>query len=204
MTGRPFSLRVSVTERKSRSKRQTDASRVNGARGRGPTSTDGKAKSARNAQTHGLTGKFEPTEGERDEAEELARRLRARYNPDDPVKAALVERATMASVRLSRARTLITEMAEDLADPDNSRRTQELALTSMLIRATRDAIGEIYGGGPPSLSLAKAVAEQIGYAGQITRPGSTTLQKLARYARRFRGERDRALVRLSAIESKQI
>jgi hypothetical protein len=98
----------------------------------------------------------------------------------------------------------MTEMAEDLADPDNPRRVQDLALASALIRATRDTIGEIYGGPPPSLSLAKAVAEQIGYAGQIIRPSSTALQKLTRYARRFRGERDRALARLAVIEGKQI
>ena len=92
-------------------------------------------------------------------------------------------------------------MVEDLANPDNSRRAQELALESVLIRATRDTIGEIYGGEPPSLSLAKAVAEQVGYAGQNARPNSNALQRLARYASRFRGERDRALARLAAKQS---
>lgn len=190
-----------MTERKIRSKRQAEASRKNGAKGRGPTSADGKAHSSRNAKTHGLTGKFEPTAGERDDVEELTRRLRSHYNPDDPVKAALIERATIASARLNRARTLITEMAEDLADPDNPRRRQELALESALIRATRDTIGEIYGGELPSLALAKAVAKQIGYAGKTARPNNSALQKLARYARRFRGERDRALARLAETQS---
>lgn len=192
-----------MTERKIRSNRQAEASRKNGAKSRGPTSADGKARSSRNAKTHGLTGKFEPTAGERDDVEEFARKLRSHYNPDDPVKAALIERATIASARLNRARALITEMAEDLADPGNPRRRQDLALESALIRATRDAMVEIYGGEPPSLSLAKAVAEQVGYAGQTARSNSNALQKLARYARRFRGERDRALARLSVAERKQ-
>lgn len=190
-----------MTERKIRSNRQAEASRKNGAKSRGPTSVKGKARSSRNSKTHGLTGKFEPTEGERDDVEELTRKLRAHYNPDDPVKAALIERATTASVRLSRVRALITEMAEDLANPDNPRRAQELALESALIRATRDTIGKIYGGEPPSLSLAKAVAEQVGYAGQNSRPSGNALQRLARYASRFRGERDRALARLAAKQS---
>ncbi len=201
MIARRLPSRTSVTERKIRSKRQAEASRKNGANGRGPTSADGKARSSRNAKTHGLTSKFEPTPGELDDVDEFTRRLQARYDPDDPVKAALVERAAIASIRLSRARRLITEMAEDLADPNNPRRAQELALASVLIRATRDTIGEIYGGEPPSLSLAKAVAEQIGYAGDTTQPSGSALRKLARYARRFRGERDRALSRLAAIQS---
>lgn len=190
-----------MTERTIRSKRQAEASRKNGTKGRGPTSAEGKARSSRNAKTHGLTGKFQPAEGERDDVEKLTRRLRARYNPDDPGKAALIERAATASVRLSRARTLITEMVEDLANPDNPRRAQKLALASVLSRTTRATISETYGGEPPSLSLAKAVAEQVGYAGETPRPSSSALRKLARYARRFRGERDRALARLTAMQS---
>lgn len=191
-----------MTERKIRSERQAKASRKNGAKGRGPTSADGKARSSRNAKTHGLTGKFKPTAEEHNDVEEFTRKLRSHYNPDDPVKAALIQRATIASARLNRARALITEMAEDLADPGNPRRRQELALESALIRATRDAMVEIYGGEPPSLSLAKAVAEQIGYVSKTNLPRSNALLKLNRYARRFRGERDRALVRLSATDGK--
>lgn len=188
-----------MTERKIRSKRQAEASRRNGENGRGPTSAEGKTRSSRNAKTHGLTGKFEPTERERGDIEEFTRRLLVRYNHPDPAKAALIERATIASIRLNRARTLITEMIEDLANPDNPRRAQELTFASMLIRATRHNISEMYSGKPPSLSLAKAVAEQVGHAGQIACRSSNAIQKLARYALRFRGERDRALARLAAM-----
>lgn len=182
-----------MTERKIRSKRQAEASRKNGAKSGGPASKEGKGRSAQNSKKHGLTGKIEPSSTEQDYLDELLCKLHARYDANDAQQAILIERAVTAELRLIRARALITSTLEDIADPENPRRVakqQEVALT---IKTTREHMQQIYGGAAPSLSLAKAVAEEAGWINAIPRANRATLTKLMRYAHRFRGERDRAL-----------
>lgn len=54
------------TKKRTRSKAQIEASRKNGAKGKGPTSENGKMNSRRNALKHGLAAKFlKPARGPR-------------------------------------------------------------------------------------------------------------------------------------------
>lgn len=183
-----------------RSDRQTQASRLNGAKSRGPTSPKGKAKSARNSKTHGLTGKLDFSVEEEDEIEKLAAKLGACYQVNDPLQAMLIDRVIVATLRLNRARALITETLEDIADPGNPDRLYEKRLNNAVIMEIRNQMQKMYGGTSPSRSLAKAVAEEAGYIPQILRPNRSALSKLMQYAQRFRGERDRTLARLEAIQ----
>lgn len=104
-----------------------------------------------------------------------------------------------AELRLIRARALITSTLEDIADPENPRRVAKQQQVALTIKTTRDHMQQIYGGAAPSLSLAKAVAEEAGWINAMPRANRATLTKLVRYAQRFRGERDRALIRLEAM-----
>lgn len=191
-------LRTSVTDNPPRSDRRAQASRTNGAKSRGPRSPDGKVKSAKNSRKHGLTGKLDPSEEEEGEIEALIAKLGARYQVNDPQQYALINRVVTATLRLNRTRALITETLEDVADRENPRRSQEQGFNNLIIMATRNQVQKLYGGKPPSLILAKAIAEEAGYITRISSPSRTALHRLIRYAQRFRGERDRALSRLEA------
>ena len=188
-----------MTERKIRSKRQAEASRKNGAKSAGPASKEGKEKSAQNSKKHGLTGKIEPSSTEQDHLDELLCKLHARYDANDIQQAILIERAVTAELRLIRARALITSTLEDIADPENPRRVAKQQQVALTIRTTRDYMQEMFGGAAPSLSLVKMVAEEAGWINAMPRANRATLTKLVRYAQRFRGERDRALIRLEAM-----
>lgn len=189
-----------MTERKARTGKQAQASRANGAKSRGPSSKSGKAKSAKNSKKHGLTSsKADASEAEQAEVEELLLKLQGRYNADDPEQATLISRAVNSSLRLKRTRALITQSLEDIADPENPRRAGAKKLVYQAVIETRIHIQKIYGGDPPSYALAKAVAEKSGLISHMPRPSHTALNKLMRYAQRFRGERDRALSRLEAM-----
>lgn len=199
MVARHLPSRGSVTERKIRSKRQAEASRKNGAKSGGPASKEGKEKSAQNSTKHGLTGKVEPSSMEQDYLDELLHKLHACYDASDAQQAILIERTVTAELRLIRARALITSTLEDIADPENLRRVAEQQQVALTIKTTRDHMQQIFGGAAPSLSLAKAVAEEAGWINAMPRANRATLTKLVRYAQRFRGERDRALIRLEAM-----
>ena len=190
-----------MTERKIRSKRQAEASRQNGAKSGGPASKKGKEKSAKNSTKHGLTGKIEPSSKEQDFLDELHCKLHARYNANDAQQAILIERAVTAELRLIRARALITSTLEDITDPENPRRVAKQQLVALTIKTTRDHMQQMFGGAAPSLSLAKAVAEEAGWINAMPRANHATLTKLVRYAQRFRGERDRAL---KLLEDKKV
>lgn len=195
-------LRTSVTDNPPRSDRRAQASRTNGAKSRGPRSPDGKVKSAKNSRKHGLTGKLDPSEEEEGEIEALIARLGARYQVKAPQQAALIDRAITATLRLNRARALITETLEDIADPENPRRSQEKSLNNLIIMAIRNNMQKLYGGNPPSLTLAKAIAKETGYISHMSSSSRTALNRLVRYAQRFRGERDRSLANLELLRKK--
>ena len=96
-----------MSEAKERSQAAARASRANGARSKGPQSTAGKQKSARNSLKHGLfrTG-FEDGVALSDSVAALARELRALSGAAWEARA-LVEAALDAAIRLERAESLV-------------------------------------------------------------------------------------------------
>ena len=188
-----------MTDNSPSSDRRAQASRINGAKGRGPTSPDGKAKSAQNSKKHGLTGKLDPSVEEENEIEALIAKLGARYQVDDHQQAALIDRVVTATLRLNRARTLITETLEDMAVPENPRHVANQHLVEKTINDTTEHIRQLFGGKAPSRDLVKFIAEDAGYVTSTSHQSQTALGKLIQYAQRFRGERDRALARLEAL-----
>lgn len=182
-----------------RSAQQSAASRTNGAKSRGPVSSTGKARSARNSKAHGLTGKLHVTDDEQSEAELLAAKLIARFGSGDPRVAALIDRVVVATMRLHRARVLITQALEDLADPQNSRRLSTQEMNAEILASVSGLMQEVFGGEPPDMQLAEVLAEDAGFVPIVARPNRTSVIRLMDYARRFRGERDRALNRLEGI-----
>jgi len=191
-----------VTKNPPRSERQGLASRANGAKGRGPSSPEGKARSAQNPRKHGLTGEIDPTQAEQAETEELVARLRARYPDNDPEQAMLKDRVVTATLRLNRARALITETLEGMANSKKDWRAAHKEQINKAVEDTQSLFEAAFGRGPPSRSLAKFYAEQIGLITNTSPPSRASMTRLMQYAQRFRGERDRALTRLEAMRKR--
>lgn len=191
-----------MSKKPPRSERQGQASRANGAQGRGPSSPDGKARSAQNARKHGLSGKIDPTQAERAEVEKLIARLSARYPGNDPQQAMLRDRAVTATLRLNRARALVAETLERMVDDKKDWRTTYKEQVDKAVADTQSLFETTFGRGQPSRSLAKFYAEQIGLIANTSPPSRASMTRLMQYAQRFRGERDRALTRLEAIRKR--
>ncbi|MCX6622802.1 MAG: hypothetical protein NTY38_17400, partial [Acidobacteria bacterium] len=89
---------------------QIEASRRNGARSRGPKTAEGKARSSRNATTHGLTTKFSAMDPEELAAYRsfLAAGI-ARFQPASESELVLVEQFAVANWLQHRAWALETD-----------------------------------------------------------------------------------------------
>lgn len=189
-----------MTEERRRSERQTEASRANGAKGKGPKSNSGKERSARNSKKHGLTSSgLEPTATEQAEIDILHARLCARFDASDPVQAILIDRVLTSTLRLWRARMLITETIEDVANPSNARVLERTKARQDFLSETSLLLQEHFASEPPSKFLLEVLAKKAGHSRSSLRPRQSGVAKLASYAQRFRGERDRALIRLEAL-----
>jgi len=170
----------------------------------GPTSAEGKAKSAQNSKKHGLTSSvFVVSEAEISKISELLAKLRERYDINQPEQAVLVERVIISSVQLARARRLITEVAEDIAIPDNARRAEKNTEGVEYVRLVTSILKNEYGASKLG-SIPRLLAQQAGYLTSLPTPYKSGLPRLLDYAKRFRGQRDRALRRLEAMARKPV
>ncbi len=145
-----------------RSQAQIEASRANGAKGRGPTTDEGKAASCRNALKHGLRAAapvLAPDEDE-DAFDGLLADLVEEHAPQDTVEAALVRQLALAIWRLERVERLEIE-----------------ALGARERRPNSNYAGG-YHPGSPSIWDARRLETVVRYRAQVERNLHRTLKAL--------------------------
>jgi len=154
------------------------AARANGAKSDGPVTIEGKAKSALNAITHGLTAStLVLTTESKEKYEALLAAYRERCNPDGPIENDLVEEIVAAKWQQRRVATMITVLIDVTMD----RMEKE-------IRAEFENIDN-------AVRTALAFDKQAGQ--------SATLALLNRYATRHARDYHRALKQLREIQSER-
>src|SRR5713226_2629466 len=91
--------------------RKSDTARINGAKSHGPTTPEGRAKSAQNRTSHGLTAKSIVLPGESNEEYQLLFDAYVdQFNPQGLVEMELVETMTAARWRLRRLNQIETNL----------------------------------------------------------------------------------------------
>ena len=156
---------------------QRAAARANGAKSHGPVTPEGKAKSALNAITHGLTASaIVLTTESKEKYETLLASYLERCDPDGPIENDLVEEMVAAKWLQRRALSMITALLDVTMD----RMEKEISEFEHIDNAARTA-----------LAFAKQADE------------SGTLALLNRYATRHARDYHRALKQLREIQSER-
>jgi hypothetical protein len=118
-----------------RTERQTQASRANGAKSRGPATPEGKLASSRNATTHGMLSGTIVLEGEsKDRFQSLLAALHEELQPQTPIETSLVENMAVARWRQMRV------WGMEKAGMEHEMRRQAEASQSKEDTATRSAL----------------------------------------------------------------
>jgi hypothetical protein len=118
-----------------RTERQTQASRANGAKSRGPATPEGKLASSRNATTHGMLSGTIVLEGEsKDRFRALLAALHEELQPRTPIETSLVENMAVARWRQMRI------WGMEKAGMEHEMRRQAEASQSTEDTATRSAL----------------------------------------------------------------
>jgi hypothetical protein len=154
------------------------AARTNGAKSQGPVTPEGKAKSALNAITHGLTASaIVLTTESKEKYEPLLASYLERCDPDGPIEIDLVEEIVAAKWQQRRVATMITALMDVTMD----RMEKEI----------RDEFENIDNGVRTVLAFDNEAKQ------------SATLALLNRYAARHAREYHRALRHLREIQSER-
>jgi hypothetical protein len=154
------------------------AARANGAKSQGPVTPEGKAKSALNAITHGLTATaIVLTTESKEKYEALLASYLERCDPDGPIEIDLVEEIVAAKWQQRRVATMITALMDVTMD----RMEKEIG----------DEFENIDNGARTVLAFANEANQ------------SATLALLNRYAARHAREYHRALKHLREIQSER-
>ncbi len=122
--------------------RQQEASRINGAKSQGPTSQQGKQKSAANSRQHGLTAKMlRLTEEQTPAWESLFNFLCYEHKPFGETEYALVEDMAYATWQVKLIRESIGKYDIDTSNPEERKRLE--LLHRYLRQHTRNLEAEI-------------------------------------------------------------
>jgi hypothetical protein len=129
-------MSVDTHEPKAISEARRAAARANGAKSNGPVTPEGKAKSALNSVTHGLTASAVVlTTESKEQYEALLASYREKCDPDGPIENALVDQLAAADWQQRRITAMITalldvtmdrmekEISEEFDNLDNATRT---------------------------------------------------------------------------------
>lgn len=140
------------------SDRRSITSALNGAKSRGPITAEGKGRSSRNAQKHGLYSKAIVLRHESAEAfEELHRSYHADFAPTDRFEAVQVDRMAAATWRLRRLNSLADAAIDDaFADLDSDAPARVLADLCEFQSAQSRAYDRAF----RNLCLAKEIAQR--------------------------------------------
>ncbi len=152
------------------------AARANGARSHGPVTPEGKAKSALNAITHGLTaGTLVLTTESKEKYEALLESYRAEYDPQGQTEHDLVEEVAAAKWLHRRALAMITALLDVTMD-----------------RMEKEIVAEFE-------NIDNAARTALAFAKEADETG--TLNLLHRYAARHARDYHRALDKLRQIQN---
>jgi len=183
----------------SRSEHQANASRANGAKSGGPKTPAGKTKSAQNARVHGLTGKIEPSNIEPHLINRLAGALKERYSTIASEQSArLIDVVLTSQMRVHRTYDLIEERILHANSP-KSTLTQKRAAAAERTLEVQSQLIEMTGDKRLGVKIPRLIVQLEGFSIEGRQSEATKLRKLAGYAQRFRGQRDRALLKLERM-----
>lgn len=182
----------------SRSDRQRDASRVNGQHSKGPTTEAGKARSAQNARSHGLTGRLDPHPDEATYIQALWARLTERFDPEDAYDGPLIQIALQSELRMRRAYALLRDEVSAMLGPEHSKLAQDRAKAVKMTSEMQATLIEMTGDKRLGITIPRLLAELDNAVVLSRHLPKTRMSTLVRYAQRFRGQRDRALKKLEA------